>query len=73
VPVGKVYDCSENGKPTLHENLIELVIDRDISHSIKKRSDSLPTLLIGEDADTEFQQTEQQDVIQVTLICDLFI
>jgi hypothetical protein len=49
------------------------VIDRDIGRSIMKQSESLPTLLLGEDAGTEFQQIEQQEVVQVKLTCDIYI
>lgn len=51
--------------------MIQLVIDRDMGRSVMKQSDSLPTLLMGEDAGTEFQEIEKQDVVQVKAISDL--
>jgi hypothetical protein len=68
----RLYSCAEDGKPILHDTVIRLVIDRDIGRSIMKQSDSLPTLLMGEDAGTEFQQIEQQDVVQVRLLVYVF-
>jgi hypothetical protein len=38
-----------------------------------KESDSLPTLLMGEDAGTEFQEIEKQDVVQVKATSHLLI
>ena len=73
VPAERVYSCADDGKPILHDTLIQLVIDRDIGRSIMKQSESLPTLLMGEDAGTEFQQIEQQDVVQVKLTCDIYL
>lgn len=60
-----LYSCTEDGKPILHDTVIHLTIDRDVGRSVMKESDSLPTLLMGEDAGTEFQEIEKQDVVQV--------
>jgi hypothetical protein len=60
-----LYSCAEDGKRILHDTMIHLTIDRDIGRSVMKESDSLPTLLMGEDAGTEFQEIEKQDVVQV--------
>jgi hypothetical protein len=42
-----------------------------MGRSVMKESDSLPTLLMGEDAGTDFQEIEKQDVVQVNAIFDL--
>jgi hypothetical protein len=67
VPAEKLYSCAEDGKPILHDTVIQLVIDRDMGRSVMKQSDSLPTLLMGEDAGTDFQEIEKQDTVQVKI------
>jgi hypothetical protein len=67
----RLYSCAEDAKPILHDTVIQLVIDRDIGRSVMKQSDSLPTLLMGEDAGTDFQEIEKQDVVQVITTSDL--
>ncbi|XP_069683777.1 intermembrane lipid transfer protein Vps13D isoform X2 [Periplaneta americana] len=62
----RLYSCADDGKPILHDTVIELVIDRDIGRSVMKQSDSLPTLLMGDDAGTDFQEIEKQDVVQIS-------
>lgn len=61
----KLYSCAADGKPILHDTILQLVIDRDMGRSLMKQSDSFPTLLLGEEGGTEFQQVETQDVLQV--------
>lgn len=68
-----LYNCAEDGKPVLHDTVIHLTIDRDIGRSVMKESDSLPTLLMGEDVGTEFQEIEKQDVVQVKATSHLLI
>lgn len=69
----RLYSCAEDGKPILHDTVIQLVIDRDMGRSVMKQSDSLPTLLMGEDAGTDFQEIEKQDVVQVKAIFYLLV
>ncbi|GLH07616.1 Vacuolar protein sorting-associated protein 13D [Gryllus bimaculatus] len=62
----KLYSCAEDGKPILHNTIIKLHVDRDVGRSFMRQSDSLPTLLLGQDAGTEFHKLEQQDLLHVS-------
>jgi hypothetical protein len=61
----QLYSCADDAMPILHDTVIQLVIDRDIGRSVMRQSDSLPTLLMGTDMGTDFQESETQDVVQV--------
>nr|CAD7268211.1 unnamed protein product [Timema shepardi] len=56
----KLYSCTKDGKPILHDTMIHLVLDRNVVC----QSDSVPSLLLGEDA--ELHKTEQHDVLHIS-------
>ncbi|CAG2061726.1 unnamed protein product [Timema podura] len=58
----KLYSCAKDGKPILHDTMIQLVLERNMVC----QSDSVSSLLLGEDAGAELHETEQHDVLHIS-------